>query len=609
MKKINQLNWLVGGAQGSGVDSSAMTFAKTCASIGLYVFGKREYHSNIKGAHSYYPLSISDKYIRSHSDYTDLLATFDKETFLLHKDFVVNNGAIIFDKDLFTMDDVKSLVNNDILLIPLPYNDIIKEAAIKFEKEKEYSKLQIMRNVIAVSASFALLNLDFEYLKKVLETVFTGRRAKLLEINIFAGSKTYEYILQNNYNNKFNYELKPLENREEKILLGGTTATAIGKIVAGCKFQTYYPITPASDESEYLEAHPEYGVVTIQTEDEIAAICMAIGASLAGVRAATSTSGPGFSLMAEAQGWAGINEVPVVIFNYQRGGPSTGLPTRHEQGDLEFALHAGHSEFSRIVLSPGDIEESFYLAVQAFNLADKYQLPVIFLSDKAIANSIQTIKPFDLSSVTIDRGKLVTEKEIQEIMNNGKVYKRFLFTEDGTSPRAFLGQELVFWNTGDEHDELGHISEDPVNRNKMFDKRMRKLQTALKEIPTDLKYKIYGPNDFEYLIVGWGSVKGPVLDILEELNQYYKTAFLQIILLNPFPIEIKDILIKAKVIIDIEMNYSAQLSKLIKQNTGIDINRKIVKFNGRPISRTELKKALIDSINLEKERIVLEAGV
>lgn len=609
MKKINQLNWLIGGAQGSGVDSSAMTFAKTCASIGLYVFGKREYHSNIKGAHSYYPLSISDKYIRSHSDYTDLLATFDKETFLLHKDFVVNNGAIIFDKDLFTMDDVKSLVNNDILLIPLPYNDIIKETAIKFEKEKEYSKLQIMRNVIAVSASFALLNLDFEYLKKVLETVFTGRRAKLLEINIFAGSKAYEYILQNNYNNKFNYELKPLENKEEKILLGGTTATAIGKIVAGCRFQTYYPITPASDESEYLEAHPEYGVVTIQTEDEIAAICMAIGASLAGVRAATSTSGPGFSLMAEAQGWAGINEVPVVIFNYQRGGPSTGLPTRHEQGDLEFALHAGHSEFPRIVLSPGDIEESFYLTIQAFNLADKYQLPVIFLSDKAIANSIQTIKPFDLSGVTIDRGKLVTEKEIQEIMNNGKVYKRFLFTEDGISPRAFLGQELVFWNTGDEHDELGHISEDPVNRNKMFDKRMRKLQTALKEIPTDLKYKLYGPNDFEYLIVGWGSVKGPVLDVLEELNQYYKTAFLQIILLNPFPIEIKDILLKAKVIIDVEMNYSAQLSKLIKQNTGIDINRKIVKFNGRPISRTELKKALIDSINLEKERIVLEAGV
>jgi len=609
MKIINQLNWLIGGAQGSGVDSSAMTFAKTCASIGLYVFGKREYHSNIKGAHSYYPLSISDKYIRSHSDYADLLATFDKETFLLHKDFVVSNGAIIFDKDLFTMDEAKSLVNNDILLIPVPYNDIIKEAAIKFGKEKEYSKLQIMRNVIAVSASFALLNLDFAYLKKILETVFTGRRAKLLEINIFAGSKAYEYILQNNYNNKFNYELKPLENKEEKILLGGTTATAIGKIAAGCRFQTYYPITPASDESEYLEAHPEYGVVTIQTEDEIAAICMAIGASLVGVRAATSTSGPGFSLMAEAQGWAGHNEVPVVIFNYQRGGPSTGLPTRHEQGDLEFALHAGHSEFPRIVLSPGDIEESFYLTIQAFNLAEKYQLPVIFLSDKAIANSIQTIKPFDLSGVTIDRGKLVTEKEIQEIMNNGKVYKRFLFTEDGISPRAFLGQELVFWNTGDEHDELGHISEDPVNRTKMFDKRMRKLQTALKEIPTDLKYKFYGPNDFEYLIVGWGSVKGPVLDVLEELNQYYKTAFLQIILLNPFPIEIKDILLKAKVIIDVEMNYSAQLSKLIKQNTGIDINRKIVKFNGRPISRTELKKALIDSINLEKERIVLEAGV
>ncbi len=609
MKKINQLNWLIGGAQGTGVDSSAMTFAKTCASIGLYVFGKREYHSNIKGAHSYYPLSISDKYIRSHSDYTDLLATFDKETFLLHKDFVVNNGAIIFDKDLFTLEEANSMINNDILLIPLPYNDIIKETAIKFQKEKEYSKLQIMRNVIAVSASFALLNLDFEYLKKVLETVFVGRRAKLLEINIFAGSKAYEYILQNNYKDKFNYELRPVDNKEEKILLGGTTATAIGKIAAGCRFQTYYPITPASDESEYLEAHPEYGVVTVQTEDEIAAICMAIGASLTGVRAATSTSGPGFSLMAEAQGWAGINEVPVVIFDYQRGGPSTGLPTRHEQGDLEFALHAGHSEFPRIVLSPGDIEESFYLTIEAFNLADKYQLPVIFLSDKAIANSIQTVKPFDLTNVKIDRGKLLTDNDIKEFLNNGKVYKRFLFTEDGISPRAVLGQEVVFWNTGDEHDELGHISEEPTNRNKMFDKRMRKLETALKEIPTDLKYKLYGVNDFEYLIVGWGSVKGPVLDVLEELNQYYKLAFLQIILLNPFPVEVVNILSKAKTIIDVEMNYSGQLAKLIRQQTGININRRIVKFNGRPISRTEIKKAIIDSINLEKPRIVLEAGI
>lgn len=609
MKKVNQLNWLIGGAQGTGVDSSAMTFAKTCASIGLYVFGKREYHSNIKGAHSYYPLSISDKYIRSHSDYTDLLATFDKETFLLHKDFVVSNGAIIFDKDLFTLDEARSMVNNDILLIPLPYNDIIKETAIQFQKEKEYSKLQIMRNVIAVSASFALLNLNFEYLKKVLETVFVGRRAKLLDMNLFAGSKAYQYILQNNYNDKFNYELKPIDNKEERILLGGTTATAIGKIAAGCRFQTYYPITPASDESEYLEAHPEYGVITIQTEDEIAAICMAIGASLAGVRSATSTSGPGFSLMAEAQGWAGNNEVPVVIFNYQRGGPSTGLPTRHEQGDLEFALHAGHSEFPRIVLSPGDIEESFYLTIEAFNLADKYQLPVIFLSDKAIANSIQTVKPFDLSGVKIDRGNLLSDNDIKEILNNGKVYKRFLFTENGISPRAVLGQDVVFWNTGDEHDELGHISEDPVNRNKMFDKRMRKLETALREIPTELKYKLYGPQDFEYLIAGWGSVKGPVLDILDELNQYYKLAFLQIILLNPFPTEVANILNKAKVIIDVEMNYSGQLAKLIRKQTGINISKKIVKFNGRPISRTEIKKAIIDSINLEKERIVLEAGV
>ncbi len=604
MKKVNNFTWLIGGPQGSGVDSSATTFAKTCASIGLYVYGKREYHSNIKGAHSYYPISISDKPIRSHSDNIDILATFEKETLNLHKHNVVENGIIIFDKEInIELDPTR------FFLVPVPFNDIIKETATKFQKEKEYSKLQIMRNVITVAASLAILNLDIDYLKKVLETVFIGRRAKLLDMNVFAASLTYDYIKSNSFAEKSNYELRVIENNDNLVLTSGTTATAIGKIAGGCRFQTYYPITPASDESEYLEAHPEYNVVVVQTEDEIAAICMAIGASLAGVRAATSTSGPGFSLMAEAQGWAGINEVPVVIFNYQRGGPSTGLPTRHEQGDLEFALHAGHSEFPRIVISPGDIEESFYLAAESFNLAEKYQLPVVFLSDKAIANSIQTVPAFDISKVKIDRGKVLNDQELKEILEKEGKYKRFKITEDGISPRIFLGQG-VFWNTGDEHDEYGHICEESNNRTIMFDKRMKKMELIKKEVPDNLKYKLYGPEDAEYTCVGWGSVKGPVLDVLDEINKYYKVNFLQIIMLKPFPTEsVLPILKKAKMLIGIEMNYSGQLCNLIRKETGIEINKRILKWNGRPFAREEIFKGIIDAINLDTERIICKSGV
>ncbi|MCS7243750.1 MAG: 2-oxoacid:acceptor oxidoreductase subunit alpha [Candidatus Calescibacterium sp.] len=604
MKKVNNFTWLIGGPQGSGVDSSANTFAKTCASIGLYIFGKREYHSNIKGAHSYYPITVSDKPVRSHTDSIDILATFEKETLSLHKENVVENGIIIFDKD-YNVD----LNPNKYTLVPLPFNDIIKEAAVKFQREKDYSKLQIMRNVITVAASLSILNLDVEYLIKTLESVFIGRRSKLLEINIFAANLTYEYIKSNSFNKKSIYELRPTENNENLVLTSGTTATAIGKIAGGCRFQTYYPITPASDESEYLEAHPEYGVVVVQTEDEIAAICMAIGASLAGVRASTSTSGPGFSLMAEAQGWAGINEVPVVIFNYQRGGPSTGLPTRHEQGDLEFALYAGHSEFPRIVLSPGDIEESFYLAIESFNLAEKYQLPVIFLSDKAIANSIQTVKSFNLSNVKIERGKMLSDQDLLTLLEKEGRYKRFKITEDGISPRISLGQG-IFWNTGDEHDEFGHICEESNNRTIMFDKRMRKMNTIIKELDVSLKYRMYGPENADYTLIGWGSVKGPILDTLEELNKYYKVNFLQIILLKPFPSEeILSLIKNSKMLIGIEMNYSGQLCNLIRKETGIKINKRILKWNGRSFSREEIFKGVIDAINLDQEKIICKSGI
>ncbi|HEX2614416.1 MAG TPA: transketolase C-terminal domain-containing protein, partial [Nitrososphaera sp.] len=388
---------------------------------------------------------------------------------------------------------------------------------------------------------------------------------------------------------------------KDMIIVQGNQSSAMGKMVAGCRLQTYYPITPASDDSEFLESNEildlydsgkKGSTVVIQTEDEIAAITMAIGSALTGARTATATSGPGFSLMAEALGWAGINEVPVVISLYQRAGPSTGLPTRHEQGDLQFAINAGHGEFPRIVLASGDIEESFYDTIKVFNFADRYQMPVIHILDKAIANSVTTCKNFEANKIAIDRGSLVhtVTEEDKGVAGN---YLRFKLSDNPVSPRVVLGtKDAIFWNTGDEHTEEGHITEDPELRVQMMDKRMDKLDVALKEIPDEDKAVSYGSGDT--VIVSWGSTKGAILDAMDKLaSEGIKVRFVQIRLMSPFPSElVKSMLKDAKKVIDIEMNHTGQLAALVRQNIQRDFDYQIVKYNGRPMSLDEVYNAV-----------------
>ncbi|MDG6939965.1 MAG: 2-oxoacid:acceptor oxidoreductase subunit alpha, partial [Nitrososphaerota archaeon] len=404
------------------------------------------------------------------------------------------------------------------------------------------------------------------------------------------------------------FRLSDTERNEDRLLLQGTQAVALGKIAAGGRFQTYYPITPASDESVFLEEYENFGGQTdgyffvIQAEDEIASVTMAIGASLAGVRASTATSGPGFSLMMEGIGWAAMNEVPLVITLYQRGGPSTGLPTRSEQADLLFAINAGHGDLPKIVFASGDPEECFYDAGKAYNYADRYQVPVIHLVDKAIANSTASVPVFDLSRVRIDRGKLFS----------GGQFKRFVLTEDGVSPRSFLGQEGgISWYTGDEHDEYGHITEDPEERLRMMEKRMKKLDLAAKEIPVQDKMTYYGPQGPDFLLVGWGATKGPAVDTLDRLTQEgFRTAFLQVKMMSPFPSEeVAKIMASAGDVIAVESNYAGQLRQLVAQKTGYMIKRGIYKYTGRPIACDELHDALLKMFrNAELKREVLTLG-
>ena len=624
----NSLSWVIGGAQGSGVDSAANIFSRACAIGGLHLFGKREYYSNIKGEHSYFTVRVSDEPLRSHVDEINMLVSFDAETIYRHFEEVTASGAIIYDSDIIdtsldevpTVDDPAAVRIKKVLekaglgftvhdaleyakrrgaiLFPMPFFQILQEFAQKAE-DPALSRLTRMVNVMAISASMAIMDFDSEVLSRAIQFIFRTKK-KVADLNVRASIHTYNYAKAKFPGSNFSYRLKTKPPQPDIIIVQGNQSSALGKMVAGCRFQTYYPITPASDDSEFLEANEilnlydspgkKGSTVVMQTEDEISAITMAIGSALTGVRTATATSGPGFSLMAEALGWAGMNEVPLVVSLYQRTGPSTGLPTRHEQGDLNFAINAGHGEFPRIVFASGDIEESFYDSVKVFNFADRYQMPVIHMLDKAIANSLITCKNFNVNKVAIDRGlrvKQITEED-KGVAGN---YLRFkLSNNNPISPMVVLGtKNAIFWNSGDEHTQEGHITEDPEIRVQMMDKRMTKLDVAIKEIPDEDKAVDYGSGG-DTVIISWGSTKGAILDTLDRLAaEGIKVRYIQVRLMHPFPSElVKSMLKDAKTVIDIEMNYSGQLGSLVRQYTGLEANYQIVKYNGRPMSLDEV---------------------
>jgi 2-oxoglutarate ferredoxin oxidoreductase subunit alpha len=631
---------MIGGVQGSGVDTSAQFFAKAASAGGLHVFGNREYYSNIKGEHSYFRVRVSKDLIRSHVDTVDLLATFEEETIFRHSMEVRPEGGIIYDPDQDTQRldqvptieapvraqlnaelskaglsaDVRGVLElarrRGVHVYPVPYNDILKGVGAKFG-ETSLSTLQRMLNTMAVAASYALLSYDENIVKDAVRRQFKSK-PKAADMNAEAVGAAYDYMEQK-YAGSFAYKLAPIKLEGVRLFVRGNSMVAMAKELAGCRLQTYYPITPASDESEYLEAHSEMildgaaqgnpqvaevaamkskgSIAVIQSEDEIAAVVMAIGGGIAGVRSSTSTSGPGFSLMAEGIGYAGMNEVPVVVTLYSRGGPSTGLPTRHEQGDLRFALHAGHGEFPRLVLASGDLEEAFYDTVRAFNYSEKYQTVVIHLVDKALANSDSTLGMLDVNRVKIERGEFV--KEITNAVNGE--FQRFEHTPSGISPRPPVGTKGgVYWLTGDEHDELGHISEDPTNRIYMMEKRMGKIQLADKEIPLSDKVNFFGPEDADITLVSWGSTKGAILDAMDWLKaDGISVNFLQLRLINPFPTEyVTKVLSKAKKIVGVEMNYSGQLIGIVRERTCIPVEQLVVKYNGRPMSQEEVYDAI-----------------
>jgi len=622
-------SWLIGGPQGSGVDTAANIFSRIGAKLGYHVFGKREYHSNIKGLHSYFVVRLSDKKIRSNINGANIMVAYDAETLIRHGLDISKDGAIIYDSSIVnvTVDEIPTLEavhksrllkffnsknmepnvssildlakKNGVKVYPISFRDVLASIANELNRP-ELSRMVRLFNILGVSFSLGILKAPIEPLLEAIEDIFS-KKPSIVDLNKKAANFSYNYVSAKF--SDFQRSINKIDKVSNTLLVQGHQGSALGKLVCGCRFQSYYPITPASDESEFLETHEILQVkedrpgstTIVQTEDEISAIGMAVGASLTGVRSATSTSGPGFSLMAETLGWAGINETPVVITLFQRSGPSTGLPTRHGQDDLLFAINAGHGEFPRIVYASGDVEDSFYDTGKCFNFADIFQVPVIHMLDKLIASSVVTCKRFEPDLISIDRGKL-----LEKIDGD---YKRFVYSSDGISPRSKLGLENgVFWNTGDESDEYGHISEDPVNRIQMMNKRQTKVEEILSLIPNDDQAVVYGKLDI--CIVSWGSPKGPILDAIEmHRNEGHEIGFIDIKLLHPFPTNyIKSLLKDSSIVIDIEANMTGQLASLIRENLLRDPDYYVLKYTGRPMTCTEIFNSLKKILEKKSEK-------
>jgi 2-oxoglutarate/2-oxoacid ferredoxin oxidoreductase subunit alpha len=626
----NRLTWMIGGPQGSGINASAEVFAKACSRAGLRVYANIEYHSNIMGKHSFYRVRVDDEDVRSYKDKADILVALDLEslagdgdhrrwaTHYGHLSEINEGGGVIFDSDIGY--DPGSANRPDLRFYPVPFMEIIKKALEEVGKGEQARRYEVMKNTVGLGASLALCEYPFDLVAEVIRSQFKGKRAEVGELNVRAAKLAFEHVKQHESAKDFPYTLKPGREPKARLLAKGYEIHAIAKLKAGCAFQTYYPISPATDESVYLERQQrDYNLLVVQCEDEISSINMAVGAAHMGVRAATATSGPGFALMVEGIGFASITECPgPVLVMYQRGGPSTGMPTRQEQGDLQFALHPAQGDFPHIVIAPGDLREGYQDTFSAFNWAERYQMPIIVLSDKKLASVYTTIDKLELKWDQIDRGEMFTGTEWTAVdakgandagtqaghngnshgkmdMANVKEYLRYAFAKDGISPRSRPGiKGGRHWITSDEHDPDGHITEGVEMRVAMMEKRMGKLKLAQNAIPQEQQYFLHGPKDAELTVLAWGSTKGTILDALKVLEaQGKKVNFLQCRLMRPFPAKaVGDILRGAQRIVSMEENYSGQLAQVVQEQTGVMIDQRINKFDGRPFSEDEVVNAL-----------------
>lgn len=542
---------LVGGAAGQGIETVVLLLEKTIKRSGYNVFTYKNYMSMVRGGHNFMQVRFSDKPNSTFSTKVDMIFAMTAETVDFHIGNLKENGLVILDDELHKDQDFMHL------------------SLQKIAKGIGNPKVAPTIGFGAIGKYFGL---DFEIARKALEETFKG---KVLQLNMEALEKGYGLT----------ETVVPLERKEDtKIIMNGNQALALGAIAAGVKYYCGYPMTPSTSVMSYIsEKSKEMGIVVDQIEDEVGALNMALGASYAGTRAMTGSSGGGFALMVEALSLAGILEQPVVVVNAQRPGPATGLSTRTEQADLRFVIHAGHGEFPKMVISLRNPQDAFYQTARAFNIAEKYQIPVIIMTEEYLTDYMMTMDPLDFSKVTIERNI------VEAIEDSKERYKRYKYTESGVSPRLIPGKSkgVEILVDSHEHDEYGNIDESIETRINMMKKRMNKLEELKEEL---LEPDQLGVENPDILLVGFGATHGALLDAVTRLNEDgLSVGALVYGDIWPFPTRLLNKLGKgANKIITVEQNMTGQLESLILEKTRLEIFDRILKYDGRPINGDEI---------------------
>jgi 2-oxoglutarate/2-oxoacid ferredoxin oxidoreductase subunit alpha len=549
------------GAAGQGIQTVEKILASILKLSGYYIFSTKEFMSRIRGGSNSTEIRVSDKPVNSFVEKIDILIPLDSKA-VDHVKWRIDNNTIILGKKEF-------IEGKSEKIFEVPFTELAQEAGNK-----------LYANTVTVGLLSGMLGVDFSIVKDFISGFFKKKDKEIIEGNIEAGKKGYEIADKMIGEGFVDFKLKRNEKVKDHLLLSGTDLVSLGTIAGGCNFISSYPMSPSTGVLTFLsKQQEEFGMIVEQAESEICAVNMALGAFYAGARAMVTTSGGGFALMSEGLSLSGILETPIVVHLAQRPGPATGLPTRSEQGDLLFALFAGHGEFPRIIFSPGKTEDVFNLTRKAFDMADRFQVPVIVMTDQYLLDSSFLISSIDVSKIKIKKYLVKTDKN----------YKRYKVTKNGISPRGIpgYGKGLVVVDS-DEHDEEGHITEDLDLRSKMVDKRLNKMDLIEKEIEPP---ELIGSKKYKILVIGWGSTYYGIKEALKRLDNK-NVAFLHYKQIYPLHPDTIKYIKKANKAVVIENNATSQFAKLIKMETGIQIDNSILKYNGLPFGVEEIVKEL-----------------
>ncbi|QLG63553.1 2-oxoacid:acceptor oxidoreductase subunit alpha [Halorarum salinum] len=576
-------NWAIGGEAGDGIDSTGKIFAQALSRAGRHVFTSKDFASRIRGGYTAYKVRTSVDRVQSVVDRLDVLIALTPRTIDENLEELHEGSVIIYDGERTTMQDVE--IPDEMVGLDVPLKGLAEEAGGA-----------IMRNVVALGAACAVTSFPIENLDSSLKKRFGDKGQAIVENNKEAARKGLDYVTEEYDEDDLGYDLDTTDN--DYVLLNGDEAIGMGAIAAGCKFYAGYPITPATDVMTYLTGRIErFGGHVVQAEDELAAINLALGAARSGARSMTATSGPGIDLMTETFGLIATSETPLVICDVMRSGPSTGMPTKQEQGDLNTLLHGGHGEVPRFILAPTTVAECFWKTVEAFNLAEQYQTPVYLTSDLALAVTEQTFEPdaFDMDAVEIERGNVVDEESIGDHQTEQEQFKPHELTEDGVSPRAFPGTAGgAHMSTGLEHDELGRRTEDTEMRVKQVDKRDRKVATARER--EDWSPREFGNPDAENLVVSWGSNEGALVEALAFLEEDgVDVRVLSVPYIFPRP-DLSEEFEAAEEVVVVECNATGQFADVLEHDTLTRVKR-INKYNGVRFKADELATDIKETLS------------